>query len=528
MTREAGEVNWPNRIVYHGDNLDMLQAMNSASVHLIASDPPFNTGQERQAEGGGFDDQWAGKFAEHGRWLGVIDSLRPDISEFVRGVKEHHSEAMAAYLSFMAARLLEMERVLHPKGSIFIHGDDNVTPYQKVLMDRIFGQDCFRNAVQWRRHKGRSDANGFARVHETILFYRRPGAVWNKEWLPHDPTHIKTFTWDDGDGRGPWRPGDLTASGRSKGPSGAPWRGVDPSGKGKQGRHWSLPMKGGMREFIQEMELIPGWPNAYPTLKDRLDALDEGGLVYWPPRGGTPRLKVYLDSTAGRAVADFVDHIKPASGKESVGHVDQKPVELYRLFVRVASRPDEVVLDPFGGCATTLVAAEREGRKWIVADTEALTVKHARERLAIWYEQCGSKEAQRSPQIQADLASEPIVLRGTKELFRRTDKGLTASEEIERAFVLARKQAMVLTPRQKGALKMKQYAELEGKCRGAMYANGERRECVDGGTFKTIGNFEHDHINPRSRGGGDTEDNLQCVCHLCNREKSDLLAPAQR
>ena len=120
------------------------------------------------------------------------------------------------------------------------------------------------------------------------------------------------------------------------------------------------------------------------------------------------------------------------------------------------------------------------------------------------------------------------MVRGKSGLFTLRDEGLTASEEIKEPFELARQPAMVLTAQQKAALKVRQYHKLERKCEGASYANGAHMPCVDGGGFKSMGNFEHEHIVPRSNRGKDTEANLQCVCHLCNRHKSNHLMPPSK
>ena len=509
------EPNWQNRTVYHGDNLEMLRAMDTGTVHLLPTDPPFNTGEKRDSEGGGFDDEWAGKFAEHGRWLDAIRDHHPAIAQYIWGVMGSHSQAMAAYLSFMAARLVEASRVLRSDGSIFVHGDDRVTPYQKVLMDLIFGRQCFRNAVQWERHKGRSDARRFARLHETILFYSRPGAPWNPEWLPHTNDHLESsFRYDDNDGRGPWESSSLMGPKRSGGPSGQPWRGIDVSRIGKRGRCWSTPMQGGMFRYIVENDLVPGYPDAYPTPQARLDALDAAGLIHWPKRGSIPRLKRYLASTEGRAISDFISHIKPvqARSKENTKHADQKPVALYAMFIRVASNPGDVVLDPFGGCFTTAEAAELEGRRWIIADTEEHTVKHAKERML-------ALTGDDKPRLLDER--KPIIIRGLSDpkMFRRSP-GDAGTQEV---FSLERQQSDELKGGEKDELKRQLYARQGGCCRGFVLADGSFHECSIGGGWRAPSEMELDHIRPKKHGGKDVRSNLQVICGPDNRWKGTCL-----
>ena len=117
--------------------------------------------------------------------------------------------------------------------------------------------------------------------------------------------------------------------------------------------------------------LIPDWPGAYPTVQDRLDALDDAGLIAWPEQGdGMPRLKRYLDSTRGTAVEDVSTDIGRLEGRanEKVGYPTQKPLALLERIIKASSNEGDTVLDPFAGCATACVAADRLARKWMGID----------------------------------------------------------------------------------------------------------------------------------------------------------------
>ena len=122
-----------------------------------------------------------------------------------------------------------------------------------------------------------------------------------------------------------------------------------------------------MHSYITEQDLIPGWPNAYPSVKDKLDALDAHGLMVHSD-SYLPEIKTYLSATKGIAATDFVADISMASGNEATGYSTQKPLELYERIIKASSNEGEVVLDIFAGCATTAVAAERLGRQWIACD----------------------------------------------------------------------------------------------------------------------------------------------------------------
>ena len=109
---------------------------------------------------------------------------------------------------------------------------------------------------------------------------------------------------------------------------------------------------------------MPEWftfPDGYKemTARERLDVLDEQGLIYWPPRGTTPRFKRYLTERSGQPVNDVILDIYPLShsAKEKMDYPTQKPVALLNRIIEASSNKGDIVFDPFCGCATTLVAA---------------------------------------------------------------------------------------------------------------------------------------------------------------------------
>jgi len=77
---------------------------------------------------------------------------------------------MMAYLSMMAVRLLELQRVLKPAGSLYLHCDPTASHYLKILLDGIFGKENFRNEIIWKRTSAHSSTKGYGAVHDVILF----------------------------------------------------------------------------------------------------------------------------------------------------------------------------------------------------------------------------------------------------------------------------------------------------------------------------------------------------------------------
>ena len=156
----------------------------------------------------------------------------------------------------------------------------------------------------------------------------------------------------------------LHAAGIRDGESGAAWNGYEPN---MHNRHWATPSRGAMHRYIIEHDLIPNWPDAYPSVQDRLTALDDCGLLIHS-ESYLPEIKTYLAATSGVAATDFVSDISMTSGNEKTGYATQKPLALYERIIGASSNPGDVVLDIFAGCATTAVAAERLGRRWLACD----------------------------------------------------------------------------------------------------------------------------------------------------------------
>ena len=108
------EANFLNRTLFHCDNLPVLRGMNSESVDLIATDPPFNKGRDFHATpdslaaGGKFQDRWSWERDVHTEWVDQIADDHPRLLEAIESAKHAHSDGMGAFMCFMAVRLLEM------------------------------------------------------------------------------------------------------------------------------------------------------------------------------------------------------------------------------------------------------------------------------------------------------------------------------------------------------------------------------------------------------------------------------------
>lgn len=144
--------NWRNRTLWTGDNLDIMRGMNSESVDLIYADPPFNSQADyaapvgSEAAGAAFKDTWTLDDVDEA-WHGLIAEQEPALYRIIDAAGLAHGKGMKSYLIMMAARLLEMRRVLKANGSLYVHCDPTASHYLKSLLDAIFGGGNF--AMSW-------------------------------------------------------------------------------------------------------------------------------------------------------------------------------------------------------------------------------------------------------------------------------------------------------------------------------------------------------------------------------------------
>ena len=174
-----GTPNWSNRTLFHHDNLAVLRGMNSESVDLIATDPPFNKSKDFHATpdslaaGASFQDRWSWEKDVHEEWTDQITDDYPKLMEAIESARYAHSDGMGAFMCFMAVRLLETRRVLRPAGSIYLHCDHTASHYLKAVLDAIFGRKNFRNEIVWCYNVGGKGKKWWARKHDILFFYTK-------------------------------------------------------------------------------------------------------------------------------------------------------------------------------------------------------------------------------------------------------------------------------------------------------------------------------------------------------------------
>lgn len=363
--------------LYYGDNLDILPTLADESVDLVYLDPPFNSNRsynvifarhpgdhdaDASAQIQAFDDTW--------HWTPVTDQqyqryvfageLPTRVAEALTAFWTLLGENDAmAYLVNMAARLVQLHRVLKATGSLYLHCDPTMSHYLKVMLDAVFGPQQSRNEIIWRRYGSHNDAKGYGSVHDVIFYYvKGRGFTFNRQFTAYTDGYIaQRFRSADADGRR-WREQNL----------------VSPNPRPNLTYRYTA---------LNGVTYDPP-PNGWKVTPERMVELDVQRRLLYPTKpDGRLRLKNYLDEGKGVPVPDIWTDIPALGGKnpERLGYQTQKPTALLERILTASSNPGDVVLDSFCGCGTTIDAAQRLGRQWIGIDITFIAIDLIEKRL---------------------------------------------------------------------------------------------------------------------------------------------------
>ena len=357
--------NVSNRTIFCKDNLDILAGIDSGCIDLIYLDPPFNKNKTftapvgSSAKGASFDDIFRQEDIKK-EWLLTIREDHPSLYYLLEGIRRASQTSTFAYLAYMAIRLFECRRTLKETGSIWLHCDPTMSHYLKITMDCIFGQEHFLSDITWKRYAPHSLATSAVdTVSDHILYYardknrvfaRRVTRFPDKEEMHRKFPHVEPETQ---------RRYQHVALEQS-------------SNKSSAGEARNI--KG------NKVTSDIGWRWSQKTFEERLSKNPH--LIHWTGTG-RPRYKIYADEHKGRPVGNVWTDIPYLSSgaSERTGYPTQKPLALLERIIEASSNPGDMILDPFCGCATTCIAAERLDRKWIGIDKSALAYDLVRERL---------------------------------------------------------------------------------------------------------------------------------------------------
>lgn len=443
------EPNWVDKTIFTHDNLPVMRGMNSESVDLIYLDPPFNSNADyaapigSKAAGAAFKDTWSLQDIDIA-WLDLIKSKHREVAKVIAAAM---SKSNMSYLIYMSVRLLEIKRILKPTGSVYLHCDPTMNHSLKLLMDAIFGIHNFRNDIIWQRRYGRAKGSQhlprtWGTHNDNLLFYAGGSSVRVRPFRMISLEEAKQ-RFPKTDERGRLYTTIAHFSGRNMGDRPNlcyTWRGfTNPH------------------------------PSGWRVSKERLEREYQDGKVIIKADGRLERRR-YFDPEVGVRTGNLWTDIAPPSGDELTDYPTQKPLALLDRIIKASSNEGDMVFDPFCGCATTLVSADRLGRNWIGIDVSEVAVSLVKER------------------IKKDQGLFQAIVPRT-DIPKRTDLG-----KLEVYNSLANKKYL--------------YGEQAGNCNGCKQ-------------HFELRNFHVDHIIAQAKGGTDHLENLQLLCGHCNSVKGD-------
>ena len=342
---ETAPFNAVNRGVYISDNLPFLRSLNDECVDLVCIDPPFDKNEtfvgnskkrrltpadldnesrllehwgiksESDASragivlpASGYIDIWSWEKDVHEEWVDELETNYTGVSRVIDAARFVHGESIAAYLCYMAIRLIEMHRVLKPTGSLWLHCDPTANAYLRQLLDGIFGRDNIRNEVVWHYSKWSNDSRQFQQNHDTLFFYSKSDCwTFNPEYFMSEDKKRKLSTG------------------------------------------YSVNRPGGVKQLI---------------------VYDREAAKHKIAEGDYDKLVFKDDANPGVVMHDVWSDINilNSQDQERQGYPTQKPHKLAERIIKVSTNPGDVVVDCFAGCAYTAVAAEKTGRSWVACD----------------------------------------------------------------------------------------------------------------------------------------------------------------
>ena len=364
--------NVENRTIFCRDNLDILQGINPECIDLIYLDPPFNKNKKftasigSSAEGAEFEDIFREEKIKE-EWLKTIQEDHPEIYHYLNGIRGVGKSYNFAYLAYMIIRLMECYRVLKPTGSLYLHCDPTMSHYLKIALDSIFGESCFGNEIIWHYGKMSNSKRNFPNNHDIIFRYTK-----SEKFVFHpqkqDESEYRTRYQQ-------FLTGNQVLWGSVK----------NKTDKLVQSRARNIERK--LERSLQDEDVLFDFDKEFKIQSD---------VIYVP--------------------------IIKGNSAERTGYPTQKPLALLERVISASSNEGDTVLDPFCGCATTCVAAERLNRNWIGIDISIKAFEMVNERLT---KEIASPHDLLKYQNSINLQTNPP---------RRSDSG---DEHMEKKFVYA-------------------------------------------------------------------------------------------
>lgn len=455
-------LNWKNRSLFINDNIRILRGMNSETVDCIATDPPFNAKRMFNAPLG--SQAAERQFSNRWRWDEVTDEWQDIIAADWPAIKEIIESAavieggqvdgqtgairvgrvknsLAAYLAYMAPRIVEMRRILKPRGVLFLQCNWEAGSYLRLMLDAVFGRNMLINEIIWKGTGPKGLARRrMPRNHGTIYAYGKTKEwKWNPPCYPYDMENLDEKTLRQ-------------------------YKKTD-----AEGRRYQLTSLTHKENVTLEYE-FGGVTRRWRWTRDRMERARASGQIVQTSLGAVWRFKRYLDEQRGRPMDGIWLDVMQIDAADTAW-ATRKPISLYRRLIECGTDKGDVVLDPFGGCGTTMIAAELLGRRWVGIDIDLAAGRETKRRMR---NECGLTKKN----------EEMKVIKGKLD---RTDD-----------------------PPMNDAKMRHTLYENQGRRCGNPYCDSRSLRKED---------IQLDHRIPKSRGGADDITNRVGLCVNCNQRK---------
>jgi adenine-specific DNA-methyltransferase len=314
-------IDTPNRLIY-GDNLLAMAALLAGDeempslrgvIDLIYIDPPFDSKAD---------------YRTSIKLPGATLEQRPTVIEQF-AYSDTWSDGTASYLAMITPRLVLMRELLTDAGCIYVHLDQHVGHYVKVVLDEVFGKGNFRNEIIWHYRRWTAGSSSYQNMHDTLFFYSK------SDQYSFAPVEV-----------------DATASQQAVVDKGYNVNVVNSSG-------------GKIRQLlVYDREKVDQL-----VAQGKIDTSKYGRIVH-VDRSRTVAPDVWTD-------IQFVH----SQAHERTDYATQKPERLLDRIIRVSCPEGGLVADFFVGSGTTAAVAEKLGRRWVVTDLGKPATMITRKRL---------------------------------------------------------------------------------------------------------------------------------------------------
>jgi adenine-specific DNA-methyltransferase len=319
---------WRNRLIW-GDKKYVLPSLLpefAGKVNLIYIDPPFNVGSNFSftatiADNPDTEEDETTQFVK-----------QPNIIE-QKAYRDTWGKGLDSYMQWFYETILLLKELLAYDGSIYVHLDWHVSHYAKAILDEVFGYECFKNDIKWKRvvstGSSKSISKKYPIVDDTLFFYTKSTSYsWNIQYNEYSEEYKKRFTLKD-----------------------------------ENGYYY--------------------WDNLKTYSQATLDKLISENKIKLPLKPGTnPRVKNYLLQGKGVVLDNLWTDIVPVNSQaiEDTKYSTQKPEALLDRIIKASSNEGDLILDCFCGSGTTAATAEKLNRRWITCDLGRFAIHTARKR----------------------------------------------------------------------------------------------------------------------------------------------------